>query len=41
MAPATVAGIVWEVIKPCDWRLVNDTLKGWTRRLWECSEPGR
>jgi acetolactate synthase I/II/III large subunit len=39
MAPATVAGIVWEVIKDRDWRLVNGTLNGWARRLWEWTEP--
>ena len=39
MAPATVADIVWEVIKDRNWRLVNGTLNGWARRLWEWTEP--
>jgi acetolactate synthase-1/2/3 large subunit len=39
MAPATVAAVLWEVIKTRDWRLVNGTLSGWARRLWEWSEP--
>jgi thiamine pyrophosphate-dependent acetolactate synthase large subunit-like protein len=34
-----VAGIVWEVIKDRDWRLVNGTLNGWARRLWEWTQP--
>jgi thiamine pyrophosphate-dependent acetolactate synthase large subunit-like protein len=41
MAPATVAGIVWDVIKDREWRLVNGTLNGWARRLWEWTEPGQ
>jgi thiamine pyrophosphate-dependent acetolactate synthase large subunit-like protein len=41
MAPATVAGAVWEVIKDRQWRLVNGTLNGWARRLWEWTEPGQ
>jgi thiamine pyrophosphate-dependent acetolactate synthase large subunit-like protein len=32
MAPATVASVLWEVIKDRDWRLVNGTLNGWARR---------
>ena len=26
---------LWEVVKDEDWVLVNRTLKGWTRRLWQ------
>jgi acetolactate synthase-1/2/3 large subunit len=39
MAPATVAAILWEVIKDRDWRLVHGTLQGWARRLWDWTEP--
>jgi thiamine pyrophosphate-dependent acetolactate synthase large subunit-like protein len=39
MAPAAVAAILWEVIKDRDWRLVNGTLNGWARRLWEWTQP--
>jgi acetolactate synthase I/II/III large subunit len=41
MAPATVAAALWEVIKDRDWRLVNGTLNGWARRLWEWTKPGQ
>jgi acetolactate synthase I/II/III large subunit len=39
MAPATVAADLWEVLKDRDWRLVNGTLNGWARRLWDWTNP--
>jgi len=39
MAPATVAATLWEVIKEREWVLVNGTLNGWARRLWNWSDP--
>jgi len=39
LAPATVAATLWEVIKERNWVLVNGTLSGWARRLWEWTEP--
>jgi thiamine pyrophosphate-dependent acetolactate synthase large subunit-like protein len=41
MAPATVAATIWEVIKERDWQLVNGTLNGWARRLWDWTEVGQ
>jgi thiamine pyrophosphate-dependent acetolactate synthase large subunit-like protein len=39
LAPATAAATLWEVIKEREWVLVNGTLNGWARRLWEWSDP--
>ncbi len=30
---------LWDVVKDEDWVLVNRTLRGWTRRLWDWTTP--
>ena len=30
---------LWETVKDEDWSLVNRTLRGWTRRLWDWTSP--
>lgn len=37
--PARLASDVWEAIKDEDWVLVNGSLGGWARRLWEWTRP--
>ena len=32
---------LWEVVKHEDWVLVNRTLRGWTRRLWDWTDPSQ
>jgi acetolactate synthase I/II/III large subunit len=32
---------LWAVVKDEDWVLVNRTLRGWTRRLWDWTDPSR
>src|SRR5581483_12128236 len=39
LALAAVAATVWDVIKAEDWWLVNGSLNGWARRLWDFREP--
>ncbi|MFC1957437.1 thiamine pyrophosphate-binding protein [Chloroflexota bacterium] len=34
-----LAGQVWEVVKNEDWALVNDSCRGWARRLWDWDKP--
>jgi acetolactate synthase I/II/III large subunit len=40
ISPPRLALEVWEKIKRSDWVLVNGTLAGWARRLWDWTEPG-
>ena len=40
ISPPRVALEVWEGIRDSDWVLVNGTLAGWARRLWDWTEPG-
>ncbi|MBI4320117.1 MAG: thiamine pyrophosphate-binding protein [Chloroflexi bacterium] len=39
MAAAKVAADLWDAIKDEEWVLVNGTLDGWARRLWDWKEP--
>ena len=32
---------LWHVVKDEDWVLVNRTLRGWTRRLWDWTSPSQ
>jgi len=32
---------LWDVVKDEDWVLVNRTLRGWTRRLWDWTHPSQ
>jgi acetolactate synthase I/II/III large subunit len=32
---------LWEIVKDEDWVLVNRTLRGWTRRLWDWTDPSQ
>jgi acetolactate synthase-1/2/3 large subunit len=36
-----LAADLWEVVKDEDWVLVNRTLRGWTRRLWDWTVPSQ
>lgn len=38
---ARLAGELWEVIKDEDWAIVNGSLQGWPRRLWQWDKPYR
>ena len=40
ISPPRLALEVWESIRKRDWVLVNGTLAGWARRLWDWTEPG-
>ena len=40
ISPPRLALEVWEKIRKSDWVLVNGTLSGWARRVWDWSEPG-
>ena len=40
ISPPRLALEVWEKIGRLDWVLVNGTLSGWARRLWDWKEPG-
>jgi thiamine pyrophosphate-dependent acetolactate synthase large subunit-like protein len=40
ISPPRLALEVWEKIRATDWVLVNGTLAGWARRLWDWTEPG-
>src|SRR5205807_1575126 len=39
IAPARLASEVWDVLRGEDWVLVNGTLDGWARSLWEWVHP--
>ncbi|MCL5960696.1 MAG: thiamine pyrophosphate-binding protein [Chloroflexi bacterium] len=39
ISTAMLASEMWEEVKGEDWVLVNETLGGWTRRLWDWKEP--
>ena len=39
ISPPRLALEVWEKVRRSDWVLVNGTLAGWARRLWEWTEP--
>lgn len=41
ISAAGLAALLWEAVKGEDWVLVNGTLNGWARRLWEWSTPGQ
>jgi acetolactate synthase I/II/III large subunit len=32
---------LWDTVKDEDWVLVNRTLRGWTRRLWDWTDPSQ
>ena len=36
-----LAAELWEVVRDEDWALVNRTLRGWTRRLWDWTVPAQ
>lgn len=36
-----LAADLWDVVKDEDWVLVNRTLRGWTRRLWDWTSPSQ
>ena len=36
-----LAADLWEVVKDEDWVLVNRTLRGWARRLWDWTSPSQ
>ncbi|HET9001660.1 MAG TPA: thiamine pyrophosphate-dependent enzyme [bacterium] len=36
-----LAADLWDVVKDEDWVLVNRTLRGWTRRLWDWTHPSQ
>lgn len=38
---ARLASDLWEVVKGEDWSIVNGSLQGWPRRLWEWDKPYR
>ena len=40
ISPPRLALEVWKKVKGSDWVLVNGTLAGWARRLWDWREPG-
>jgi thiamine pyrophosphate-dependent acetolactate synthase large subunit-like protein len=40
ISPPRVALEVWEKVKASKWVLVNGTLSGWARKLWDWTEPG-
>ena len=40
ISPPRLALEVWEAIRRRDWVLVNGTLAGWARRLWDLTEQG-
>jgi len=41
MTTARLAWEIWEVIKEEDWVLTANTLRDWTRKLWEWDKPYR
>ncbi len=36
-----LAADLWDAVKDEDWMLVNRTLRGWTRRLWNWTSPSQ
>lgn len=38
---AHLANTLWSVVRDEPWTLVNRTLRGWTRRLWEWTDPSQ
>lgn len=41
LGPTGLAASIWEAIRGEDWVLVNGTLNGWARRLWDWTTPGQ
>ena len=39
IAPARLASEVWDLLRNEDWVLVNGTLDGWARSLWDWTRP--
>jgi thiamine pyrophosphate-dependent acetolactate synthase large subunit-like protein len=40
ISPPRLAQEVWEKVSALDWVLVNGTLSGWARKLWDWTQPG-
>ncbi|MGH2371989.1 MAG: thiamine pyrophosphate-dependent enzyme [bacterium] len=38
---AHLASTLWSVVRDEPWTLVNRTLRGWTRRLWDWTDPSQ
>ena len=41
IAVSRLASELWDAVKDEDWALVNGNLNGWTRRLWDWTEPAQ